>query len=186
MDTRGCWPGGSDCGGRLFCVAPAASGSSRSVPAECNVRVLEGVTPRAIVKLVAGVFCALNALVVPAPRFLCCCAWFVGFFLSAGAYILPMNKVQNIGSITRLESQGLATDRWACLVSRLAICCHLKISPDHTEKTSDELFFAFSGHPIRGSSVYLNFWNTQAGETRAVLVRKNVKYSLTRILQWLD
>ena len=107
----------------------------------------KGFTPRAIVTLVAGVFCALNALVVPAPRFLCCCAWFVGFFLSAGAYILLMNKVQNIGSITRLESQGLATDRWACLVSRLAICCHLKISPDRTEKLLMNCFLRSQGIP---------------------------------------
>ncbi len=49
-----------------------------------------GFNPRAIAGLVVGVFCALIGLVVPALRFLYDYAWFVGFFLSAGVYLVLM------------------------------------------------------------------------------------------------
>jgi NCS1 family nucleobase:cation symporter-1 len=49
-----------------------------------------GFNPRAIVALVAGVFCALIGLFVPAVKFLYDYAWFVGFFLSAAVYIVLM------------------------------------------------------------------------------------------------
>jgi len=50
----------------------------------------EGFNPKAIVALVVGVFCALIGVFVPAVHFLYDYAWFVGFFLSAAAYIVLM------------------------------------------------------------------------------------------------
>ncbi len=50
----------------------------------------EGFNPKAIVALVVGVFCALIGVFVPAVHFLYDYAWFVGFFLSAGVYIVLM------------------------------------------------------------------------------------------------
>jgi NCS1 family nucleobase:cation symporter-1 len=57
-----------------------------------------GFNPRAIVALVAGVFCALIGLVVPGLRFLYDYAWFVGFFLSAAFYYLLMRP--QVGTAT--------------------------------------------------------------------------------------
>lgn len=48
----------------------------------------EGFNAKAIVALVVGVFCALIGVFVPAVHFLYDYAWFVGFFLSAGVYVL--------------------------------------------------------------------------------------------------
>jgi len=50
----------------------------------------EGFNPKAIIALVAGVFCALIGVFVPAVHFLYDYAWFVGFFLSAGVYFVLM------------------------------------------------------------------------------------------------
>ncbi len=49
-----------------------------------------GFNVRAIAALVVGVFCALIGLKVPPLRFLYDYAWFVGFFLSAGVYLVLM------------------------------------------------------------------------------------------------
>lgn len=54
----------------------------------------EGFNPKAIVALVAGVFCALIGVFVPAVHFLYDYAWFVGFFLSAGVYIVLMRGTE--------------------------------------------------------------------------------------------
>jgi NCS1 family nucleobase:cation symporter-1 len=58
----------------------------------------KGFNLRALVALVAGLFCALIGLVVPALRFLYDCAWFIGFFLSAAVYYLFMRS--QIGTAT--------------------------------------------------------------------------------------
>ena len=57
-----------------------------------------GFNPKAILALVAGVFCALIGLVVPSVRFLYDYAWFVGFFLSAAVYYLFMRS--QVGTAT--------------------------------------------------------------------------------------
>jgi nucleobase:cation symporter-1, NCS1 family len=48
------------------------------------------VNPRAIAALVVGVAVALVGLLVPALGWLYSGAWFVGFFVSAGVYLLLM------------------------------------------------------------------------------------------------
>ncbi len=57
----------------------------------------EGFNAKAILALVVGVFFSLIGLAVPRLRFLYDYAWFVGFFLSGGVYILLMR-----GSETRV------------------------------------------------------------------------------------
>jgi NCS1 family nucleobase:cation symporter-1 len=49
-----------------------------------------GFNPRAIWSLAAGIFVALIGLAVPAVNWLYSYAWFVGFFISAAAYVLLM------------------------------------------------------------------------------------------------
>ncbi len=49
---------------------------------------------RAIVALVVGVFCALIGVFVPRVHFLYDYAWFVGFFLSAGVYVVLMRGTE--------------------------------------------------------------------------------------------
>ena len=51
-----------------------------------------GVNPRAIAALVAGVVVALVGLFVPALHFLYSGAWFVGFFVAAGTYLVLMQS----------------------------------------------------------------------------------------------
>ena len=51
-----------------------------------------GVNPRAIAALVLGVAVALIGLVVPALGWLYSGAWFVGFFISAGVYLVLMRS----------------------------------------------------------------------------------------------
>jgi NCS1 family nucleobase:cation symporter-1 len=54
----------------------------------------EGFNPKAILALVVGVFFSLIGLFVPALRFLYDYAWFVGFFLSGGVYIVLMQAAR--------------------------------------------------------------------------------------------
>jgi len=54
----------------------------------------EGFNPKAIVALLFGVFCALIGVFVPAIHFLYDYAWFVGFFLSAGVYVVLMRGTE--------------------------------------------------------------------------------------------
>ena len=49
-----------------------------------------GVNPRAVVSLASGIFVALIGLVVPSLGWLYSYAWFVGFAVSAGVYVLLM------------------------------------------------------------------------------------------------
>jgi NCS1 family nucleobase:cation symporter-1 len=51
-----------------------------------------GVNPRAIVALVAGVVVALIGLFVPSLHWLYSGAWFVGFFVAAGTYVVLMRS----------------------------------------------------------------------------------------------
>ncbi|MBS1821551.1 MAG: NCS1 family nucleobase:cation symporter-1 [Acidobacteria bacterium] len=51
-----------------------------------------GINPRAIVALIAGVFVALIGLVAPLVRFLYDYAWFVGFFVAGGVYLVLMKR----------------------------------------------------------------------------------------------
>jgi NCS1 family nucleobase:cation symporter-1 len=51
----------------------------------------KGVNPRALISLALGVVVALLGLAVPALRWLYDYAWFVGFAVSAGAYVLLMS-----------------------------------------------------------------------------------------------
>jgi NCS1 family nucleobase:cation symporter-1 len=51
----------------------------------------KGVNPRALISLALGVVVALLGLAVPALRWLYDYAWFVGFAVSAGAYLLLMS-----------------------------------------------------------------------------------------------
>jgi NCS1 family nucleobase:cation symporter-1 len=53
---------------------------------------LRGFNPRAIMALVAGVAIALIGLAVPAVRWLYDYAWFIGFVVSGGLYVLLMQK----------------------------------------------------------------------------------------------
>jgi NCS1 family nucleobase:cation symporter-1 len=53
---------------------------------------LHGFNPKAILALVAGVAIALIGLAVPAVRWLFDYAWFVGFVVSGGLYLLLMQK----------------------------------------------------------------------------------------------
>ncbi len=55
-----------------------------------------GVNPRALVALVAGVVVALIGLAVPALRFLYDYAWFVGFFLAGALYTLLMRGAPSL------------------------------------------------------------------------------------------
>jgi NCS1 family nucleobase:cation symporter-1 len=69
-----------------------------------------GFNPRAIVALVAGVVVALIGLVVPALRFLYDYAWFVGFFVAAGVYMVLMRgKVSSTNREGRIERAMAAT-----------------------------------------------------------------------------
>jgi NCS1 family nucleobase:cation symporter-1 len=51
-----------------------------------------GVNPKAIVALALGVLIAVIGLAVPAMRWLYDYAWFVGFFVAAGSYLLLMGQ----------------------------------------------------------------------------------------------
>ncbi|MBS1801272.1 MAG: NCS1 family nucleobase:cation symporter-1 [Acidobacteria bacterium] len=60
-----------------------------------------GINPRALAALAAGVFVALIGLVVPAVRFLYDYAWFVGFFI-AGAVYLALMKASSPVAVAEL------------------------------------------------------------------------------------
>jgi NCS1 family nucleobase:cation symporter-1 len=53
-----------------------------------------GVNPRAVIALVAGIATALLGLVVPPLRLLYDYAWFVGFGVSGGVYVMLMQRAQ--------------------------------------------------------------------------------------------
>ena len=63
----------------------------------------KGVNPRALVSLLIGIVVALLGLAVPALRWLYDYAWFVGFAVSAGSYVLLMS-----GHRSSLTGQGSA------------------------------------------------------------------------------
>jgi NCS1 family nucleobase:cation symporter-1 len=52
-----------------------------------------GVNPRALASLILGVAVALLGLVIPPLRWIYDYAWFVGFAVSAGAYVILMRSV---------------------------------------------------------------------------------------------
>jgi len=52
----------------------------------------KGVNPRAMIALVLGVVIALIGVFVPALRFLYDYAWFVGFFIAGGVYLVTMKS----------------------------------------------------------------------------------------------
>jgi len=55
-----------------------------------------GINPKALIALVAGVFVALIGLVVPAVRFLYDYAWFVGFFVAGATYLALMKAAVTV------------------------------------------------------------------------------------------
>ena len=65
-----------------------------------------GINFRAVIALVAGVVVALLGLVVPSLRLLYDYAWFVGFGVSAAAYILLMQRAEAPANIPEWESEG--------------------------------------------------------------------------------
>ena len=65
-----------------------------------------GFNPRALFALVAGVALALCGLVLPPMRFLYDYAWFVGFFVSGGMYVLLMRMHSAPGSNGGIASTG--------------------------------------------------------------------------------
>ena len=54
----------------------------------CCAEFRNGVNPRALVSLAAGIIVALTGTVVPGLRWLYDYAWFVGFAVSAVVYVL--------------------------------------------------------------------------------------------------
>jgi nucleobase:cation symporter-1, NCS1 family len=65
-----------------------------------------GINVRAVIALVAGVVVALLGLVVPSLRLLYDYAWFVGFGVSAAAYILLMQRAEAPANIPEWEVEG--------------------------------------------------------------------------------
>jgi len=65
-----------------------------------------GVNMRALVALGMGIAVALLGLVVPALRFLYDYAWFVGFAVSGGAYILLMQGVAEPVNLPEWEGEA--------------------------------------------------------------------------------
>ena len=65
-----------------------------------------GINLRAVIALAAGVVVALLGLVVPSLRLLYDYAWFVGFGVSAAAYILLMQRAEAPANIPEWESEG--------------------------------------------------------------------------------
>ena len=63
-----------------------------------------GINPRALIALAAGVFVALIGLVVPSLRFLYDYAWFVGFFLAGVFYLLLMRGTAMRAEATERQS----------------------------------------------------------------------------------
>lgn len=59
-------------------------------------RYTAGFNPRALAALAVGIFFGLIGLAVPALHFLYDYAWFVGFFLSAGAYLVLTRNMQPV------------------------------------------------------------------------------------------
>jgi NCS1 family nucleobase:cation symporter-1 len=65
-----------------------------------------GVNVRALVALGMGIAVALLGLVVPALRFLYDYAWFVGFAVSGGAYVLLMQRVAEPVNLPEWEGEA--------------------------------------------------------------------------------
>ncbi len=63
-----------------------------------------GINPRALVALAAGVFVALIGLAVPSLRFLYDYAWFVGFFLAGALYTLLMRGAASLAQAPERQS----------------------------------------------------------------------------------
>jgi NCS1 family nucleobase:cation symporter-1 len=66
---------------------------------------LQGINPRALIALAAGVFAALFGLVLPEMRFLYDYAWFVGFAVAALLYIVLMESAPRVGGATPLAQR---------------------------------------------------------------------------------
>jgi NCS1 family nucleobase:cation symporter-1 len=66
---------------------------------------LQGINPRALIALAAGVFAALFGLVFPEMRFLYDYAWFVGFAVAALLYIVLMESAPRVGGATPLAQR---------------------------------------------------------------------------------
>jgi NCS1 family nucleobase:cation symporter-1 len=65
-----------------------------------------GVNPRAIIALVAGIAVALVGLVIPALRLLYDYAWFVGFGVSGAVYVILMQRAEAPANQPGLETEG--------------------------------------------------------------------------------
>jgi NCS1 family nucleobase:cation symporter-1 len=65
-----------------------------------------GVNPRAVIALVAGIAVALLGLVVPAVRLLYDYAWFVGFGVSGAIYMALMQRAEALANVPEWEGEG--------------------------------------------------------------------------------
>ena len=64
-----------------------------------------GINPRAMIALAAGVICALTGRFVPAVHLLFDYAWFTGFFVSGAVYLGLMRGVRQV-----TEDKALAAE----------------------------------------------------------------------------
>jgi NCS1 family nucleobase:cation symporter-1 len=65
-----------------------------------------GINPRAIAALAAGILVSLTGLIVPALRLLYDYAWFVGFGVSGAMYAFSMQRAQAPAELPECENEG--------------------------------------------------------------------------------
>jgi NCS1 family nucleobase:cation symporter-1 len=65
-----------------------------------------GIHGRAVMALVVGIAVALLGLVVPALRLLYDYAWFVGFLVSAGVYVMTVQRSESSTNEPEMEAEG--------------------------------------------------------------------------------
>jgi len=99
-----------------------------------------------------------------------------GFFVAdkRGSGILMVWKPQ--------EWRGIRGFGWAPNSGSVAI---LNVS-SYYGKSPLELLSGLSGHPVPHDTVFLDIIDVRTGKTTEYLVRKNVPYSFTRILNWSE